>query len=245
MIPYNKYDEEEFFQKYSKMERSLKGLDGAGEWQELKKMLPEFTGKRVLDLGCGYGWHCRYAIEQGAGSAIGIDISMKMLEEARRKTRSDSIKYLCLPIEEMDFPDACFEIVISSLAFHYIENLEEVINKVYRVLTPGGNFVFSAEHPIFTAQGTQDWHYDQDGEKLHWPVDRYFEEGIRRSVFLEEEVMKYHRTLTTYVNNLIKAGFEITGLVEPQPPEHMLRAIPGMQEELRRPMMILISARKR
>ena len=53
----NKYDNEIFFQKYSQMLRSQKGLQGAGEWSELEKILPDFCGKSVLDLGCGYGWH--------------------------------------------------------------------------------------------------------------------------------------------------------------------------------------------
>ena len=51
----NKYDDERFFQKYSQMLRSQKGLQGAGEWSELQKILPDFNGKQVLDLGCGYG----------------------------------------------------------------------------------------------------------------------------------------------------------------------------------------------
>ena len=62
----NKYDNENFFIKYSQMERSKKGLQGAGEWHELKKILPDFQDKTVLDLGCGYGWHCKYAIDNGA-----------------------------------------------------------------------------------------------------------------------------------------------------------------------------------
>ena len=62
--------------------------------------------------------------------------------------------------------------------------------------------------------------------------------------FLGEDVTKYHKTLTTYVNGLIKAGFCITHLVEPQPDESMLDTVPGMRDELRRPMMLLIAARK-
>ena len=105
--------------------------------------------------------------------------------------------------------------------------------------------MFSVEHPIFTASGTQDWFYDEQGNILHWPVDRYSNEGLRKSIFLGEEVLKYHKTLTTYVNGLIKAGFEITGLVEPRPEEHLLQKNPGSIDELRRPMMLLISARKK
>lgn len=61
----NKYDDEKFFSQYSRMSRSVDGLKGAGEWHVLKTMLPDFKGKRVLDLGCGFGWHCVYAVEQG------------------------------------------------------------------------------------------------------------------------------------------------------------------------------------
>ena len=57
----NVYDTPSFFEKYSEMLRSKEGLKGAGEWPTLEKMLPDFKGKQVLDLGCGYGWHCLYA----------------------------------------------------------------------------------------------------------------------------------------------------------------------------------------
>ena len=82
----NKYDDDIFFQKYSQMSRSQQGLAGAGEWETLRKLLPDFKDKRVLDLGCGYGWHCIYAMEHGASSVVGVDISHKMLEVAKEKT---------------------------------------------------------------------------------------------------------------------------------------------------------------
>lgn len=241
----NKYDDDVFFNKYSNMNRSKNGLEGAGEWHELKKMMPNFKDKRVLDLGCGFGWHCRYAVENGARSVIGIDISQKMLSEAKSKTKYGNIEYICMPIEDIDFPEESFDVVISSLALHYVKSFEDVLVRVYKCLLKGGDFVFSVEHPIFTAQGPQDWYYDGKGNILHWPVDHYFTEGIRNAKFLGEEVIKYHRTLTTYLNSLIKLGFEITGVVEPKPAENMLNTVPGMLDELRRPMMLLVSARKK
>ncbi len=241
----NKYDNSDFFSKYSNMDRSRHGLEGAGEWHELRKMFPDFHRKNVLDLGCGFGWHCRYAVENGASSVTGIDISAKMLMEAKNKTVSENIRYLCMPIEDIDFPDHSFDIVISSLAFHYILSFEDVLRKIGKCLVPGGSFVFSVEHPVFTAQGRQDWFYDEQGSPLHWPVDQYFIEGKREAVFLGEEVVKYHKTLTSYINSLIREGFEITGLIEPKPEEHLLRTVEGMENELRRPMMLLISARKK
>jgi SAM-dependent methyltransferase len=241
----NKYDEKIFFEKYSNMERSIKGLEGAGEWYELKKMLPDLQGKRVLDLGCGFGWHCRYAISQGAKTVIGVDISERMISEAENKTTSENIKYICSPIEDIDFPEASFDVVISSLTLHYIESFDEILEKISKWLVNGGDFVFSVEHPIFTAQGTQDWYYDLQGNRLHWPVDHYFTEGIRKSVFLDEDVLKYHKTLTTYMQGLIMKGFIITGVVEPKPAQTKLDELPDNADELRRPMMLLISSSKK
>ena len=63
-----------------------RGLKGAGEWKALEKILPDFSGKTVLDLGCGYGWHCKYAADHGAKEILGIDISCRMLETAKQKT---------------------------------------------------------------------------------------------------------------------------------------------------------------
>jgi SAM-dependent methyltransferase len=240
----NKYEDTIFFEKYSSMNRSKKGLEGAGEWHEFRKMMPDFQGKRVLDLGCGFGWHCRYAVENGAESVIGVDISEKMLSEARNKTETSLIQYICKPIEDIDFPADSFDMVISSLVLHYIRSFDDVVSKISNCLSKGGDFVFSVEHPVFTAQGKQDWYYDSKGNILHWPVDKYFEEGLRQAVFLGEEVLKYHKTLTTYLNGLIRNGFQITGIVEPKPAEDLLLTVPGMTDELRRPMMLLVSAKK-
>lgn len=240
----NKYDDSVFFEKYSQMDRSVRGLAGAGEWHELQKMLPDFSGKRVLDLGCGFGWHCIYAAERGAAKVVGVDISEKMLSEARAKTASEAVSYLRMPIEDIDFAPDSFDVVLSSLAFHYIASFPDLCGKVASCLTGGGSFVFSVEHPVFTAYGTQDWHYGEDGQILHWPVDRYFTEGERDAVFLGEHVVKYHKTLTTYLNTLLQSGFAITGIVEPQPAPKLLESVPGMADELRRPMMLLVSAVK-
>ena len=78
---------------------------------------------------------------------------------------------------------------------------------------------------------------------LHFPVDNYFYEGKREATFLGEKVTKYHKTLTTYLDGLLTNGFAIQRIVEPQPPAHMFR-IEGMKDEMRRPMMLIVSARK-
>lgn len=239
----NKYDDEQFFEKYSQMLRSQKGLTGAGEWSELQKLLPDFEGRTVLDLGCGYGWHCKYAAEHGAAVVLGTDISRKMLEKARQINAAPQIEYRRGAMEDLRFTDASFDVVLSSLAFHYVRDFTPLVQRISGWLRSGGSFVFSVEHPVFTAYGTQDWFYDKNGKILHFPVDNYYYEGIREAVFLGEKVTKYHRTLTTYLDTLLQNGFLLRHVVEPQPPAEMLH-LEGMKDEMRRPMMLLVSAVK-
>ncbi|WP_269410163.1 class I SAM-dependent methyltransferase [Lentibacillus daqui] len=240
----NKYDDPNFFSAYEQMPRSVKGLEGAGEWHILKALIPNLKNKTVLDLGCGFGWHCRYARQQQASSVTGVDISEKMIQRAREMTNDPSISYINAPIEDVDFPNSSFDVVISSLAFHYIQSYTSICEKVYAYLKPGGSFVFSVEHPIFTSRNEQDWYYDERGSRLHWPVDNYQIEGLRETTFLNESVIKYHRTVSTYINDLINSGFMINAVKESFPSEDMLKSNPEMKDENRRPMFLMISAEK-
>ncbi len=114
----NKYDDPAFFANYSGMPRSIGGLEAAGEWPTFRTLLPDLQGKKVLDLGCGFGWHCRYVREQGARSVIGVDLSEKMLTRARERTNDAAIEYRRMAIEDIDFADEEFDVVLSSLEIH-------------------------------------------------------------------------------------------------------------------------------
>lgn len=240
----NKYDDPNFFEQYSEMPRSKGGLEAAGEWPVLREMLPDLEGKAVLDLGCGYGWHCRYAREMGARSVLGIDISAKMLAEARKQTKDPAITYRQVAIEDVDLSAGYFDVVLSSLALHYVKDFARVCHEVYRLLKNKGTFVLSVEHPIFTARAEQDWHYGPQGERLHWPVDHYQAEGVRETHFLGSDVTKYHRTVATYMNTLIAAGFTVKDVAEPQPTAEALERYPEMKDESRRPIFLLIGVEK-
>lgn len=239
----NPYDNAVFFAKYAQMPRSQKGLEGAAEWRSLSALMPDFHGKRVLDLGCGYGWHCLYAVQHGASSVLGVDLSSRMLKVAKQKHADKRITYQCAAMEDLCLDQEAFDIVISSLAFHYVEDYEGLINNIGRWLKPGGYLVFSVEHPTFTAYGSQDWIYDENGTILHFPVDNYYYEGKREAIFLGERTIKYHRTLTTYLDTLLTHGFALRRIVEPFPDE-LMRQEPAMKEEMRRPMMLLVKAQK-
>jgi len=97
----NKYDDPNFFESYGRMPRSIEGLKAAGEWRAMRKMLPDFQHKQVLDLGCGYGWHCIYAKEQGATRVVRVHLSQKMIRRAMELSKDSSIEYKQMAIEDI------------------------------------------------------------------------------------------------------------------------------------------------
>jgi SAM-dependent methyltransferase len=239
----NIYDNDEFFRGYSRLPRSVEGLDAAPEWPALQALLPNLTGRRALDLGCGFGWFCRWVREQGAVSVLGIDVSEKMLARAAEATCDPAIAYTRADMERLELPPASFDLVYSSLALHYVENLDRLISIVHRSLAPSGSLVFSVEHPIFTAPSEPRWSTNAAGRKT-WSVDSYLEEGPRTTDWLAKGVIKRHRTLGSYVNMLIRAGFVIRHVEEWGPTQEQVAAKPNWADERQRPPFLLIAARR-
>ncbi len=176
----NIYDNDAFFTAYSQLPRSVGGLDAAPEWPALRAMLPDLQGKSVLDLGCGYGWFCRWAAEQGAAPVLGVDVSEKMLAQARGMGGHAALSYARLDLEQLALPPATYDLVYSSLAFHYIADFPTLLAAIGHGLTPDGKLVFSIEHPIFMAPRQPGWLTDGQGRK-RWPVDSYQRQGARVS----------------------------------------------------------------
>ena len=237
------YDKQEFFEAYADMDRSKGGLEAAGEWHQLKPLFPELSGKKVLDLGCGYGWHCGYAWKQGASLVLGIDESERMIGEAKKRNPGEGITYQVCGMEEYEYPEKTYDLVVSNLALHYVEDLEDIYRKVFRTLKKGGIFLFNIEHPVFTAGVKEDWIYDAKGAPLYWPVDDYFYPGERVTSFLGQEVRKQHHTLSQILMGLLQNGFALEAVEEAMPSEEMI-SLPGMKDEMRRPMMLLVKAKK-
>jgi SAM-dependent methyltransferase len=240
-VTQNIYDSPDFFAGYSQLPRSIEGLAGAPEWPALRALLPDMNGQKVVDLGCGYGWFCRWAVEQGAQSVLGLDVSQKMLERAVADGQDSRIDYRLADLEQLELPAASFTLAYSSLAFHYIPNLGKLLNALHDTLIPGGKLVFSIEHPIFMASLHPDWIINAEGRKS-WPVDHYQNEGPRSTNWLSEGVIKHHRTLGTLLNLLIASGFTLDHINEWGPSTEDLAARPALEDEVHRPMMLIVAA---
>lgn len=239
----NIYDNQTFFDGYAQLSRSVQGLDGAPEWPTIRSILPDLQGNKVVDLGCGYGWFCRSAREQGADRVLGMDLSEKMLGKAKEMTEDPAIEYRQQDLEALQLPAASFDLVYSSLTLHYIKDLGKLFATVYQALVNGGEFIFTAEHPIYTAPKHQGWLVDDAGQKS-WPINGYQQEGKRISNWLAEGVIKQHRMLGTYINLLVQQGFTIRYLNEWGPSAQQIADNPALDEEKERPMIFILAVQK-
>jgi SAM-dependent methyltransferase len=238
----NIYDDPEFYAGYSQLERSIHGLAGAPEWPVIEQLLPQLGGKRVVDLGCGFGWFCRFALERGAAKVLGVDVSEKMISRAR-ETSASSIEYRRADLETFTLPEASHDLVYSSLAFHYVEDLPSIFAVAHRALVPAGDFVFSMEHPIYMAPEHPGWLLCERGTKI-WPLSHYAEEGPRTTNWLARAVVKHHRMLSTTLNMLICSGFILCRLEEFAPTQEQIAANPVLAEERHRPMFLIVKAQR-
>ncbi|BBK41795.1 SAM-dependent methyltransferase [Allostella vacuolata] len=237
----NIYDTPAFFAGYSRLNRSVRGLAGAPEWPAIRAMLPDLRGRRVADLGCGFGWFARWAAAEGAAQVLGLDLSENMLARARADTADPAVAYVRADLEALELPEGRFDLAYSSLALHYVEDFGRLVRTVFRALAPGGRFVFTIEHPIYMASTRPGWLVREDGGRT-WPVDQYAVEGARTTDWLAPGVVKHHRTLGTTLNTLIGAGFAIRHVEEWHPSPQQLAEEPALAEEMERPMMVLVAA---
>lgn len=246
MAKQNIYDNECFFEGYKKLRQNEINANTLFEIPELFAMLPDLSGKTILDMGCGFGEHCIKFVEAGAEAVVGIDISEKMLEIAEAENRHPSISYINMPIEEISKLHRKFDVVISSLALHYVENYEAVVSDVYQLLNDRGVFLFSQEHPLTTCFSSGDrWTKDEKGKKLYLNLMDYGREGERETSWFVEGVRKYHRTFSTIMNVLVQEGFSIESVAEPLPTVEILEKYPWYADLFHKPDFLLVKAVKK
>jgi 2-polyprenyl-3-methyl-5-hydroxy-6-metoxy-1,4-benzoquinol methylase len=243
--PQNAYDDPEFFAGYSRLERFGAGWTKALEHPSFMALLPDVEGRRVLDLGCGAGYLAHHLAERGAAEVIGVDLSERMLQVARAERGHPRVRYQRAAMEDVDFPAARFDLVVSSLAVHYVGDYAGLMARVARWLASGGHLVYSAEHPIYLTRAAADgWVRDAAGQVQHWAVNGYFAEGLREEDWLKPGVQKYHRTVASLLNGVIEAGLAVERVVEPVPDAGQVRRRPDWGDEWRRPFVLLVRARK-
>ena len=211
MAKQNIYDNDTFFENFKTLRSKEINFNDCIETPILLSMLPDINGKSVLDVGCGMGQHAKQYADMGAKSVLGIDLSEKMLAHARVHFSAPNITYQRLALEDIDTLDRQFDLITSSLAFDYAEDLPALMKSIYHLLTDDGHFVFSMSHPMATAWDGQYDRYTRtaDGTRLHANINNYMVEGKRSVKWVVKDYELYHRTFASIVNALAGAGFLI------------------------------------
>lgn len=246
MAKQNIYDNEIFFNEYRKLREREVNANNLFELPALFALMPDLKGKRILDLGCGSGERCMDYIRHGALKVTGIDISEKMLAAARSGNSDPAITYIKMPMEDLGSIDETFDVVISSLAIHYVEDYAGVVKNVYRLLSDGGIFLFSQEHPFSTCySGTYDrWTRNENGEKIYANIEHYCVEKRNDSKWFVEGVQRYHRMFSTIINTLTDNGFRILKIDEPYPTAELVEKYPDYSDLYHKPDFLFVKAMK-
>lgn len=171
----------------------------------IRALAGDVRGRRVLDIGCGPGDHIEWLLNQGASRVAGVDGSPEMIEICRRRFPSIEIRRVDLA-ETLSFAvDHAFDLVMSSLAIHYVQDWSVLLTEAHRVLRPSGRMVISTHHPFSPAI----LHLITDYYETVLVSDR-FQIGSRLM-----DVQYYHRPLAAVLMPFREAGFRITQLSEP------------------------------
>ena len=241
------YDNDVFFEHYRNLRDSKINFNDCIETPILLSMLPDLRGKSLLDIGCGMGQHARQYSEMGAASVLGIDLSGKMLGYAREHNSAANITYRQMAMEDIRELDARFDLVTSSLAFDYVEDFGGLMKDIYGLMKEGAELVFSMSHPMATAW---DGKYDrytrtETGERLYANISSYLVEGRREVKWVVDGYELYHRTISSLINSLIRAGLAIEECRESRISDDMRERYPAMfGGTIHRPDFVFFKCRK-
>jgi len=245
----NIYDDQLFFNKYYISRNAANSYNNLVEQPAMSKLYIEddLTGKSVLDLGCGYGANCKNFIEYGAKKVVGVDISEKMLQEAKSKNSHPNIEYISFDLNQICKINQVhngFDLIYSSLAFHYVEDFKKLISSIYDLLNNNGILLFSIMHPVITANISYIGETPETSYLDPVVVKNYMNSGSRKFKWILNDVVFYHKPVSVIINTLIEVGFVITNITEPIPDANGINIAPFLAEELDRPSYLIVKATK-
>lgn len=186
------------------------------------ELVGEVVGKRLLDAGCGPGLYSEELLARGA-DLVAVDSSAAMVELARKRLGSRARILSADLSEPLPFADAEFDLIVSALVIHHLDDRDACLREFFRVLRPGGHVVLSTQHP------TTDW-LRKGGS--------YFETKEEEDIWHRGDaaypVRFWREPLTAFCASTTNAGFLIERVMEPLPAESMRERWPEHWEKLQR-----------
>ncbi len=235
------YQNEATLKDYLQFRHSSESPNESIEKPAFLELLGDVQNKHILDLGCGDARFAHELFQKGCASYTGIEPSEIMLKNARENLAGTNSKLEQSTIEDWRYPEQQFDLVISRLVFHYVEDLDTTFKNIHKTLKPDGRLVFSMVHPVMTCC---DKAREDNAKRSSWIVDDYFTKGARRVRIRNDFVTQYHRTLESILLSLQGAGFRLEGLREGCPRQENFEDKDLFERRLRIPLFLIISAHK-
>jgi SAM-dependent methyltransferase len=235
------YDDDTLFASYLAHRQQPDNPPDTLEQPVFLDLVGAVAGLSILDLGCGAAAFGRAALDQGCRLYLGVEGSRNMVAAAQQMLAGSAGTVVHMTIDAWDYPEAAFDLVVSRLVLHYVQDFAAVCANVHTALAPHGRFIFSVEHPVLTSCA-QSW--QSSGSRQDWIVDAYFEPGSRSTAWLGGEVIRYHRTLEDYFGTLQAAGFIVESLRESAPRREWFTDAAIYEQRKRIPLFLFLAARK-
>lgn len=235
------YDTEEVFNYYINHRTKTTTPNETIEQPILWQLIGDPRGLKILDLGCGDARVAKKFKALGASKYLGIDGSRRMIELAKQNTDGGFSDVQLSSFADCSLAKNEFDLVVSSLAFHYAEDLKVLFQKIYASLKPGGRFIFSVEHPVITSNNQS---LEQSPIRQAWLVDNYFIRGPREVKWMGDVVTKYHRNVEDYFNLIFDCGFTLQSFKESEPSEINFTDQALLDRRRRIPLFLIFSVKK-
>ncbi|MFC1685740.1 class I SAM-dependent methyltransferase [Nanoarchaeota archaeon] len=215
------YDEVAEFYIKKRSDKSRLDYNRDIEIPAMMKMLGVVKGKKILDMGCGFGDKAPKLIKKGAKSYVGFDTSKELLKFAKRYENSQISFSVGAMGKKLPYKSGSFDLIFSSLAVHYVKNLKTVFTEANRVLRRGGLFVFSTQHPVYNMINTNKRHLigmkKVKGKRIVY--GDYFDESLKEyDMGKTAGILKiYPYTFQTFIKTSLNSGFEIVDYIDTKP----------------------------
>lgn len=235
------YDEHDFLKSYLSRRSRPDSPNNAIEGPIINALLGDAESAHILDLGCGDGRYGQELLAKGVKRYTGVEGAAAMFSLASKALAESEASIIHSAMEDFAYPVDEFDAVISRMALHYIEDLDEIFRLVRRSMKKDAKFIFSVQHPLTTAAFKSKNGGERKGD---WLVDDYFEQGVRKEPWIGKTVVKHHRTIEHYFTALTAAGFRIEALQEGEPVKDNFTEEKEFVRRKRIPIILVFSCAK-
>jgi ubiquinone/menaquinone biosynthesis C-methylase UbiE len=177
----------------------------------------DIENKIIVDIGCGAGDDLLLYKKMGAKKAIGIEPSLKMLDQKKfDKKFEDSIEILAGEFESIPLANESADFVTARFSFHHLENFEEAFKEVARILKKDGLFLIVTRNPEFDTKIAKDQNLKK-GEKIKDSIfnGRFIVESIPHTLeeYLSKICLKYFKIEENKPYSMNEDDSELNGLL--------------------------------